>query len=145
MTQQAQAFLNYATEQGLEADLLLRDRDCKFVVNGGKEEGGGFDATLKAAGIDVKRLSIRSPNLNAYIERFVQSIGQECLDKFIIFGQEHFDHVCAEYVEHYHHERPHQSLSNAPLNGVASGRSSEGVVKSRERLGGVLRHYYRAA
>jgi putative transposase len=82
------------------------------------------------------------PNMNAYVERFVQAIAQECLDLFIIFGTEHFDHVVAEYVQHYHTERPHQALGNAPLVAPPSTRPTEGEVVCRERLGGVLRHYY---
>jgi hypothetical protein len=55
---------------------------------------------------DGRPWQYRSPNQNAYVERFVQTIEQECLDKFIVFGREHLDHVCREYVEHYHAERP---------------------------------------
>jgi hypothetical protein len=57
---------------------------------------------------DDRPWQYRSPNQNAYIARFVQAIGRECLDKFIVFEQEHLDHVCREYVEHYHAERPHR-------------------------------------
>jgi putative transposase len=83
--------------------------------------------------------------MNAYVERFVQAIQQECLDQFIIFGTEHFDHVCKEYMEHYHAERPHQAMGNAPLIAPAASGSTDGKVMCRERLGGVLRHYYREA
>jgi hypothetical protein len=82
--------------------------------------------------------------MNAYVERFVQTIQQECLDKFIAFGREHFDLLNREFVEHYHHERPHQAKDNRPL---LAGDSSppDGDVIMHERLGGVLRHYSRAA
>jgi putative transposase len=97
----------------------------------------------------VQKLVVRSPNLNAYVERFIQSIQQECLDKFIGFSADHLDHLVNEYVEYYHYERPHQNKGNAPL--LVSGESlphevgAEGVLKCRERLGGVLMHYYREA
>ncbi len=81
---------------------------------------------------------------NAYIERFVQAIGQECLDKLIVFGREHFDHVMAEYVACYHTERSHKGRGNAPLM-AAGAQSTDGEVVSRERLGGLLRHHYREA
>ena len=72
--------------------------------------------TSRGRGIaTVKRLALRSPNTNAYIERFVQSIKQECLDHFVIFGPEHMDVLVGEYVEHYHTERPHQGVGNMPL------------------------------
>jgi len=90
-------------------------------------------------------MGFRSPNLNAYVERFVQAIEHECLDKFIVFGQEHLDHVCGEYVQHYHLERPHQAMGNGMLVAASEPTTGTGEVLSRERLGGVLRHYYRSA
>src|SRR4030095_538105 len=89
------------------------------------------------------RVTYRAPNTNAY-ERFVQTIQQECPDKFIAFGPAHMDHLVREYVEHYHTERPHQGKGNAPLTGPPSS-PVEGEVVCRERLGGVLRHYFRVA
>ena len=79
--------------------------------------------------------------MNAYVERFIQSIQQECLDKFVVFGREHMDHLVSEYVEHYHHERPHQSKGNRPLLSDTLVLGPEGEVVCREPLGGVLRHY----
>jgi hypothetical protein len=85
--------------------------------------------------------------MNAYAERFVQAIERDCLDKFIVFGPEHLDHVCGEHVAHYHAERPHQARGNTPLVGsaAASPSSPTGPVVCRERRGGVLRHYVRDA
>ncbi|WP_425613594.1 integrase core domain-containing protein [Anatilimnocola sp. NA78] len=54
----------------------------------------------------------RSPNTNAFVERFAQSIQQVCLDRFVIFGEQHMDHVCQAYLEHCHNERPHQGIEN---------------------------------
>jgi putative transposase len=97
----------------------------------------------------VKVLALRSPNTNAYVERFVQAIGQECLDKFIAFWTDHLDLLCREYLEHYETERPHQGKGNAVLVGAAArspeGQGSTGELVCRERLGGVLRHYHRVA
>jgi transposase InsO family protein len=83
--------------------------------------------------------------MNAYIERFIQTIQQECLDKFIAFSQEHLDLLTSEFIEHYHKERPHQGRGNVPLTGLPRLASGEGEIVCRERLGGVLRHYYREA
>jgi putative transposase len=93
----------------------------------------------------VKVLAYRSPNTNAYVERFVQAVQQECLDKFIAFGREHLDHLLEEYAEHYHRERPHQGKGNVPLNAAGDAPPEAGEVACRERLAGVLRHYYRLA
>jgi putative transposase len=137
MTEQAERFLAHAKTQGLAAEVVLRDRDSKYT--------DAFDSVLAASGVTVARVGFRSPNQNAYIERFVQAIERECLDKFIVFGREHLDHVCREYVKHYHAERPHQAMGNRPLNGTAAATLTIGEVVCHERLGGVLRHYHRAA
>jgi putative transposase len=94
-------------------------------------------------------LAVWSYNTNAYVERFVQSIQQECLDKFIAFGTDHLELLCREYLEHYETKWPHQEKGNAVLVGVPAvspvGLQSGGEVVCRERLGGVLRHYSRVA
>ena len=86
----------------------------------------------------------RAPNANAYAERFVRSIKEECLDRLIPIGERHFRHAVAEYVEHYHRERNHQGLDNrlilgAPVLNIMSR------VRRRPRLGGLLNFYERAA
>jgi putative transposase len=136
MQAQAEAFVKHVKEQDLPADLVLLDRDCAY--------GEGFLETLAAAGVKPHRVCFRSPNLNAFVERSIQSIQQECLDKFVVFDRGHMDYLVSEYVEHYHHERPHQSKGNRPLI-IGSTPSTEGEVVCRERLGGMLRHYYRCA
>ena len=55
------------------------------------------------------------PNLNAYAERWVHSAQQECLDHFVVFGTQHMDYLCGQFVEHYHTERPHQGRDNELL------------------------------
>jgi putative transposase len=78
------------------------------------------------------------------VERFVQAVRQECLNKFIVFGKDHMDHVVREYVDH--RERPHQGKGNVPLNAAGDeSRRKVGEAACRERLAGVLRHYYRQA
>ena len=77
----------------------------------------------------------------------MQAIQQECLDKFIVFGREHLDHVASDYAEHYNTERPHQAMENLPLTerGDKVPDAATGEVVCTERLGGVLRHYFRFA
>ncbi|MEX0725748.1 MAG: integrase core domain-containing protein [Planctomycetaceae bacterium] len=139
----AEEFVKHFQTEEIPSTILMRDRDCMY--------SQGFDEVLKAQGIDVKRNVFRSPNLNAYVERFIQSLQQECLDHFIVFGEKHFDHLVAEYVDYYLHARPHQALENVPLTGewpepmeMLSSTGAESIVCTR-RLGGVLRHYVRRA
>ena len=86
----------------------------------------------------------RAPNANAYAERFVRSIKEECLDRIIPVGECHFRRAVAEFVEHYHRERNHQGLRNALIVGGRSSGSA-GRVSRRPRLGGLLNFYERAA
>ncbi|MCH8151451.1 MAG: transposase [Planctomycetes bacterium] len=89
------------------------------------------------------RLPPRSPNLNAYAERFVVSIKSECLNRLVILGERHLRRAVAEYVEHYQLERTHQGLGNTLIDGVPERGSAK--IARRERLGGLLNHYYREA
>jgi len=86
-----------------------------------------------------------SPNLNAYAERFVRSIKDECLDRMIFVGQASLRRAVSEYVEHYHRERNHQGLGNRLLAMPKAGTAARGSVRRRDRLGGVLNFYDREA
>src|SRR4051794_32868944 len=93
---------------------------------------------LSTAGAKPVRLPARSPNLNAYAERFVRSIKSECLRKIVPLGEAHLRSVVREYVERYRDERNHQGIGNVipfPRGQPAMGRVA---VKRRERLGGIL-------
>ena len=137
--EQARAFIEYAKVEDLKVELVTRDNDQIYKK--------GFDRVMASAGIRAKKLSLRAPNLNAYVERFIQSIQVECLDHFLVFGEKHFNYLVREYVEHYHTERPHQGLGNGLLIGKSSPSRPDfnGTVKRSTRLGGLLNHYYRAA
>jgi putative transposase len=137
--EQAKAFTRHAEDQELRIGLVTRDRDRNY--------RRAFDNALRATGANVMMLSYRSPNLNAYVERFVQSIQKECLDHFLIFGERHFDYLVREYVEDYHTERPHQGLGNRLLTGEPppAPPDSSNEIQCRSRLGGLLKDYYRTA
>jgi len=86
--------------------------------------------------------------MNAFAERFVQSIKQECLDHFVVCGMQHMDVLCREYLEYYHTEWPHQGRENELL--VGKGAQAGDLlklsdIKCKERLGGLLRPYQRKA
>jgi putative transposase len=99
---------------------------------------------LGDAGICVVQTPYQAPNANAYAERFVRSIKDECLSRVIPFGERHLRCPIAEYVEHYHHERSHQGLGNTLIEG-APAISSVVRIRHRRRLGGLLNYYERAA
>jgi putative transposase len=129
-------------EWDLSASRLIRDGDRKFQE--------GFDAVFEAQGTVVHRVGPRAPNMNAYAERFVQTLRTECLDHFLILGEAHLAYLVREFVEHYHQERPHQAKGNVPLREVDEPEPRilpfpSGEVKCKTRLGGLLKHYYRAA
>jgi putative transposase len=105
-----------------------------------------------SAGVKPVRLPSKSPNLNAFAERFVGSIRRGCLNRVIPLGERHRRELVSEYVAHYHLERPHQGLGNRliaaeklrPAND--DGRSGAvGAVRRRERLDGLLSYYHRGA
>ena len=119
------------------ARYLIHDRDAKYTQS--------FDQILKAAGTAVVRLPPQSPNLNAFAERFVKSIKTECLEQFVLFGENSLRHVIREYLAHYHAERNHQGIENViPFPDVRLDRQEGPVVKA-ERLGGLLNFYHRQA
>ena len=134
--QQAKAFIAYAKTEDLIVDLVTRDNDQIYKR--------AFDQVMKESGARPRRLALRAPNTNAYVERLIQSIQVECLDHFQVFGEKHFDYLVREYVEHYHTERPHQGLGNRLVSGELPP-PADGKVLCRTRLGGLLKHYYRAA
>ncbi len=116
---------------------LIHDRDTKFCEK-------FFDVL---AGSDIKSIKLprRSPNLNAYAERFVLSLKQECLDRMIFFGERSLRNAVKEYVEHYHTERNHQGIGNRLIERDNSIGPTNGELTCRERLGGMLKYYRRNA
>ena len=91
------------------------------------------------------RLPPRSPNLNAYAERFVRSIKEECLDRMIFVEQGGLRRAVTEFVAHYHHERNHQGLDNRLIQSERGSLAVGASVCRRQRLGGMLSFYYPAA
>ena len=117
---------------------LIHDRDAKYCP--------AFHQVLDAAGVKRVPLPPRSPNLNAYAERWVRSVKEECLARFILFGEASLQHALHEYVEHYHHERNHQGKGNVLLFPFSSQKhQGTGPLQCRERLGGLLQYYTREA
>jgi transposase InsO family protein len=118
---------------------LLHDRDAKFCA--------AFGEVLRSAGIQPLLLPPRSPNLNAHLERWNRSVKEECLSKMILFGEASLQHMLSNYTQHFHSERNHQGKGNVILFPAAADRigESSGEIRTRERLGGLLKFYYREA
>jgi putative transposase len=116
---------------------LIHDRDPLFTDD--------FLSMLSDGGIESVKLPPRSPNLNAYAERFVRSIKESCLERMIFFGEGSLRKGIYEFVAHYHGERNHQGLGNRLIIPDESHAGNRGTIRCRERLGGMLNYYYRQA
>jgi len=120
----------------LGARYLILDRDPDYT----KE----VRDLLVAAGVKVVRLPARSPNLNAYAERFVGSIRRECLSKQIPLGDRHLRHAVLEFIRQCNAQRNHQGLGNRLID-LAIAANGSGSIQRRKRLGGILSFYHREA
>jgi transposase InsO family protein len=117
---------------------IPHDRDAKFC--------GNFRSILESEGAKCLTLPPRSPNLNAFAERWVRSAKEECLRKLILFGEGSLRRAMAEYVSHFHGERNHQGKGNVLLfPGANSTKRASHVIERTQRLGGLLRYCRRAA
>lgn len=116
---------------------LIHDRDPLYTQE--------FLNMLAEASIQSVKLPPRSPNLNAYAERFVRSIKESCLEQMIFFGEDSLRNGIREFLAHYHLERNHQGLENQLIIPIKGPVNAEAAIERRERLGGLLNYYYRAA
>jgi putative transposase len=121
---------------------LVRDRDSKFTR--------AYDDVFAADGTQVITTPVQAPNANAFAERWVRTVRQECLDWMLIWGRRHLERVLDEYVRHYNDERPHQSLALRPPRAIEVRAGPDRVtaavrIRRRDRLGGVVHEYQVAA
>jgi transposase InsO family protein len=128
------------SDPDLRIQFVVHDRDSKF--------SSGFDHIFSAQRAEVIRTPFRAPRANAFAERWVRTVRNDCLDHTLIWGRQHLDHVLGEYVRHYNGERPHRSLELQPpvsraRRRLGSRRST--CVRRRDLLGGLLHEYYVAA
>lgn len=117
----------------------LHDRDTKFCAS--------FRDTLRSGGLEPVVLPARSPNLNAFAERWVRSIKTECLSKLILFGEASLRCASTQFLERYHSERNHQGKGNLLLFPASDEHrtSDRATISCRKRLGGLLKYYCLAA
>lgn len=116
---------------------LIHDRDGKYCP--------AFLQIIKDAGVKPLKLPAHSPNLNPIAERWVKSVKVETLSRLVFFSEESLRQALIEYVAHYHKERNHQSFDNSLLFPDPSLSTAHGEIACKERLGGVLKFYYREA
>ena len=118
---------------------ILQDRDTKFCAS--------FRSILADGGVKTLPLPARSPNLNAFAERWAHSANQECLSRLILFGERPLSRALAEFSAHYHGERNHQGKGNQLLfpEPGPTPKQRDPSVECRHRLGGLLQYYGRVA
>jgi len=116
---------------------LIVDRDARFIAM--------REFLEQNTETEVVLLPPKSPNLNAYMERWFRSLKSECLSRIIFFGRQSLENAVREYVKHYHAERNHQGLGNAPIDPEKGVGAVAGKIECRERLGGMLKYYHRRA
>jgi putative transposase len=145
VTQQARNLLMELDDEDVRPRFLIRDRDSKFTPE--------FDEVFRSEGIRVIKAPVRAPKARAHAERWVGSARRECLDRILILGRRHLHHVLAAYTTHYNEHRPHRALAQRPpLHQPPSdeeNRSADVIelnhVRRRDRLGGLIHEYQRAA
>ena len=130
LTDSEDGFLKYASH-------LIVDRDTSFIAM-----RQFLEETTTTKGV---LLPPKSPNLNAYMERWFRSLKTECLDRMIFFGRKSLENAVREYVEHYHAERNHQGLGNQLIEPGNEVGAVAGKIECYERLGGILKYYHRRA
>lgn len=143
MIQQARNASMHFGDQSTPPKYIITDMDTKFTAK--------FRETLECDQLKVIRVGPKKPNLNAYAERFVQTIRTECLDHFVCFGIEHLQRIVKRFESFYNRHRPHQGVGNRTLPEAAEDVTPAtlpfpaGKVACQEDLGGLLKHYYREA
>ena len=103
-----------------------------------------MEEVLRAVGVRVVRTPAAAPNCNAYAERFVRSIKEECLDRVLPLGERHLRYLIREFVEHYHWSATIRGSGTSSID-QPSAQAATGYIRRRQRAGGVLSYYYRSA
>ncbi len=145
VTQQARNVAGYIADEDIDVKFLVRDRDTKYVA--------GFDEVFRSEGAQILRTPFRTPNANAYAERFVRTIRSECLDQLLILNARHLERVLRSYVHHYNGYRPRHGIAQqVPSRELPSNMSAAlpiclhpRQVLRHDRLGGLIHEYELAA
>ncbi len=136
MTQQARQMTWELEDRDLLMRYMIHDHDKKFTER--------FDTVFASAGVELVDIPYEAPNANAMAERWVRSVRDECLDRLIILNERHLRRVLMEYLIYYNARRPHQGLEQDSPRGLEPALT-EGPIRYRNVLGGIIRDYYREA
>ncbi len=137
VTQQARHISWKMQDGAVSTRFLIHDRDSKFPA--------AFDTVFTSEDVTIIRTPVQAPNANAFAERWVRSVREECLDKILILGEEHLRRVLTAYINYYNHARPHQGLDQQCPVPLMRSAARDGPVERHDILGGVLHDYYRRA
>ncbi|MBD0328170.1 MAG: transposase [Pyrinomonadaceae bacterium] len=136
VTQQARQISWTIQEEELPIHFLIHDRDAMFPL--------AFDHVFEADDVTIIRTPFRAPKANAFAERWIRSVREECLDHVIILSEQHLFRVLKEYEKYFNHARPHQGIGQQiPAGDKSVG--GDGPVCCRDVLGGIIHDYYRQA
>ena len=137
VTQQARQLSWQIQDRTVPMRFLIRDRDTKFTA--------AFDTVFTSENVTIIRTPVRAPNANAFAERWIRSVREECLDRVLILGAEHLRRVLTAYVAYYNDARPHQGIDQQCPVPLIPRAARDGPIQRRDILGGLLHDYYRAA
>jgi len=136
VTQQARQLVWNLNDDSKEIAFLIHDNDKKF--------GSSFDIVFSSEEIETVHTPFQAPRANAFAERWVRSVREECLDQILILNENHLRRVLKEYDEYYNHARPHQGISQRfPISVPRREQRIKGPILRRDILGGVIHDYHR--
>ena len=134
VTQQARQLIWKLEDETQDKAYLIRDNDKKFP--------SAFDTVFTSQGIEIVKTPYQAPRANAFAERWVRSVRQECLDHILIVNERHLLRVLQEYTAYYNQARPHQGIGqHFPISDPE--RSTKGTIRRRNVLGGIIHDYFR--
>ncbi len=136
VTQVARNFTSELDDARRRLRFLIRDRDTKFTAS--------FDEVFASIGVEAIKTPVRSPRANAYAERWVRTVREDCLDHLLVLSRRHLEAILVEYVDHYNRARPHRGLQLVPPRPPADSVGTA-AVRRRDILGGLIHEYELAA
>jgi transposase InsO family protein len=140
-TQQARQLAWSLSERVAPIRFLIRDRDSKF--------SRAFDDVFRSEAVRIIRTPFRTPNANAFAERWVGTVRRDCLDWILVVNRRQLEHVLRVYIDHYNRHRPQRALDlkpptpGRPLRLIST--QPPGRIHRRDRLGGLIHEYAAAA
>lgn len=136
-TQQARNFQMHLQDENLPCEILQRDQDSKYVDS--------FDEVFRSTGCKIKKTPARSPNLQAFVERVIQTLKHEILNAFCVVSEKHLDHILRVSQDWYNHRRGHSCRDHLPP--IREDKTPLGInleatkIECRTELGGLLKSY----